>query len=201
MDTAFGPDFRPFAKEGQLIALQGLGRDTPAKFFRVISVEPVPTLLITIAASASNERQQTLESGKDVLIQWRFNVVTAVAEVVLKSPRAARSYATAGGGQGFVATTTDTDWGTVNDRSLTEFFFLGGENEEIRFDNLAATAATAARFAGWKHYLTSEVESWTMRNPANLSQIIEVKTKEVPVDQLHLLENFAGIVPQFLTRG
>lgn len=200
--VAFDDSFKPFADAGQLLAIQSLAGERPTRFFKVVGIEPVPTLLITIAASADNERQQTLEVGSGVLVQWRYRVVTAAAQPVLRSPQAARSYATGGGGSGFVADTTDTDWGTVNDRSLTEFFFLGGQNDEIRFDNLSATAATAARFSAFKHFLVgAEVTEWTMLNPQNTSELIDVDPHIVPDRQLHLLQNFAGIVPLFLTRG
>lgn len=202
MKTAFRPEFEPFAKEGQLLGLLSLGTTKPERFFRVISVEPVPQLLITVAANADNERQTTLEVGSHVLAQWRFNVVTANARVVVRRPRGARSYGTGGGGQGFVADTVDTDWGTEIDRALTEFFFLGGEQDEVRFDEINGTAGTDTRVAGWKHYLEgTQTQLWTMRNPGNLAELIDVDPKQVPERQLHLLENFAGIVPLFLTRG
>ena len=201
MFSAFNPDFEPFAKEGQLLALQGLGQLLPTRFARVVQIEPIPEILITIAASASDERQVNLEVSDGELVQWRFRVVAANAQVVVKSPQSVRSYGTGGGGQGFVAVETDTDWGTVNDRALTEFFFLGGENREIRFDELSGNAATASRFAGWKHYVEMGVTAWTQRDPANLGRLIDVDPTKVPSSQIHLLENFAGTVPLFLTRG
>ncbi len=201
MDTAFRQNYRPFADAGQLVGLLPLGVSKPDRFFRVIANEPVPTIQVTIAASASNERQQTLEVAASVLIQWRFIVITALAQVVLRSPRAARSYATGGGGQGFVADLTETDWGSETDRSPTEFFFLGGEQEEIRFDNLTATAATDTRFTGWKHFLESKVvETWLMTDPNDSSKLLSVDPVQVTAEQLHLLQNFAGIVPLALTR-
>ena len=201
MDTAFRQNFRPFADAGQLVGLLPLGVSKPDRFFRVIANEPVPTIQVTIAASASQERQQTLEVSQGVLVQWRYIVITALAQVVLRSPRAARSYATGGGGQGFVSTLTETDWGSETDRSPTEFFFLGGEQEEIRFDNLTATAATDTRFTGWKHFLDAKpVESWLMKDPSNSSALLSVNPVNVPDSQIHLLENFAGIIPLALTR-
>lgn len=201
MKTAFRPDFEPFAKEGQLLAILSLGQELPQRFFRVISVEPIPTLLATIAASASQERQTSLEVSDGQLVQWRFRVVSANAQVVVNSPQSVRSYGTGGGGQGFVADETDTDWGTVIDRALTEFFYLGGENREVRFDELSGNASTDTQFAGWKHYLSELVTSWSMRDPTNLSRLVMVDPKGVPPSQIHLLENFAGVVPLFLTRG
>lgn len=201
METAFRPDFRPFANAGQLVGLLPLGASKPDRFFRVVANEPVPTILVTITANASDERQQTLEVAQGVLIQWRYIIVTADARVVLRSPVAARSYGTGGGGQGFVTDLTDTDWGTVNDRSLTEFFHLGGEQEEIRFDEINGTAATDARFSAWKHFLESKVvDTWLMKDPSNSSSLLAVNPVNVPAEQLHLLENFAGIVPLALTR-
>lgn len=202
MATAFQSDFKPFANAGQLIGILPISGEVPSKFFKVISVEPVPTLLATIAASASDERQSTLEVANGVLIQYRYVVAVANAQVVLRSPQAARSYGTGGGGQGFVATTTETDWGTVNDRSPTEFFFLGGQQNEIRFDNLAATEATDTRFSGWKLFLSSsEVNIWSMKDAENTSRVVDVDPHGIPDRAIHLLENFAGIVPQFLTRN
>ena len=202
MGEAFRELFKPFALPGELIALQELGVEVPTKFFRVVSVEPIPEVLITIAASAAEERQQDLEAQEGRLLQWRYRVVTALAQVVLRSPRGARSFGTGGGGQGFVSTNTETDWGTIIDRALTEFFHLGGNRTEVRFDNLAATAATDTRFAGWKHYLSSEeVREWTMQDPVNASQLRSVDPHAVVPSQIHLLQNFAGIVPLFLTRG
>lgn len=201
MKTAFGPEFKPFADAGQLIGILPITGERATRFFKVVSVEPVPTLEVTIAASADNERQGTLEVASGVLIQWRWRVVTAGAQPVLRSPQAARSYSTGGGGSGFVADLTDTDWGTVNDRALTEFFYLGGEQDEIRFDNLTATAATDTRFAGWKMFLSNaQVDLWTMKDPENLSRLLDRDPKVIFDRQLHLLENFAGIVPLALTR-
>lgn len=202
MGEVFRDVFKPFAQPGQLIALQELGVEVPTKFFRVISVEPIPELLITIAASAAEERQATLEAQEGRLLQWRYRIVTAAAQVVLRSPRGARSFGTGGGGQGFVGTNTETDWGTELDRALTEFFHLGGNRSEVRFDNLAATEATDARFSGWKHFLgAGEVNEWLMIDPASPGLFTSVNPRAVPPSQIHLLQNFAGIVPLFLTRG
>ncbi len=202
MGEVFRDVFKPFAQAGQLLALQEIGVEVPTKFFRVISVEPIPEILITIVASASQERQLTLEAQEGRLLQWRYRIVTAAAQVVLRSPRGSRSFGTGGGGQGFVGTLTETDWGTETDRANTEFFHLGGNRSEIRFDNLAATEATDARFSGWKHYLgQGEVNEWMMIDPANPSSLLSVNPHAVPPSQIHLLQNFAGIVPLFLTRG
>ena len=202
MGEVFRDVFKPFAQPGQLLALQDIGSEVPTSFFRVISIEPIPELLITIAASADNERQQDLEAQEGRLIQWRYRVVTALAQVVLRSPRGSRSFGTGGGGQGFIGTNTETDWGTEIDRAPSEFFHLGGNRSEVRFDNLAATAATATRFSGWKHYLSKEqVSDWLMVDPMNPAMFRTVNPLGIPPSQLHLLENFAGIVPLFLTRG
>ena len=197
--TAFEKEFLPFGNAGKLIGLLPAQRVMPDRFLRVIAATPIPTLLATIAASAADVRVQVLEVAEGQLVQWRYRVTTG-AQLIVRRPQGARAYGTTSG-QGFVSTDTETDWGTPGaGRHPTEFFFLGGIGEEIHFDELAAIAATDTRFWGWKLYV-EPVKSWLMRNPVNLQEFISVDPLKVSAQQLHLLENFAGIVPLHLFRG
>lgn len=199
----YKPDFSPIARPGQLLALLGLSENTPRAFYRVIQVEAVPTISVNISASANNERQTALEVPAGVLVQWRFKVTVSGAQVVVRRPQSAVSWSTSGG-FGFVSSDTDTDWGgTGAMRASTEFFFLGGTNDIVSFNNLTATAATGTRFSGWKYYL-EPVERWLMQNPKygmpGEPQFLEVELAKVPPHALSLLVDFAGIVPLYLSR-